>query len=451
MSENTKLASLPTPPGTFGLPVVGETLEFIQSPNDFVNRRRAKYGEVFCSSILGAKTVFVGTPEANRWVFSGENKYLVNQWIYAISRLLGEKGVAMLTGEAHAKRRAQLSPHFKHDAMASFVASIQKIAERHLETWADLGNETSIIDRVRLMAFEIATVFIFGETKVDIPYLNKLFQAWTGGMFDPVPLDVPFTPFGKALRAKKAMLAYLEPIVRQRMALAEQPFDILGSMLSVRDENGQPLSVETILHEVQVQLFAGHDTTVTATSNLMMLLALHPDVLRRAREEQDACADISVFTLDSLKRMPYLEQVINEGLRLIPPVNGAFRVATEDLEFEGFRIPKGWTVLFSSNRTHQLPPWTNPSAFDPDRFGDERAEHKQKPFSFIPFGGGPRMCLGRSFAMVEMTVMLALLLRGYEWELTPGQDLSLAPFPFPLPRGGLKASFRRRAGFQPGR
>ena len=443
MPETADLASLPTPPGTFGLPGVGETIEFVQSPNDFINRRRAKYGEVFSSSILGAKTVFLGTPEANRWVFSGENKYLINQWNYNVRQLLGANCVAMLTGEAHAKRRAQLSPHFKHDAMADFVGSIQKIAERHLAAWAAKGGETSIIEHIRVMAFEIATVFIFGDTPLDIPYLNKLFQQISAGMFTPLAIDVPFTAFGQALHAKKTMYAYLEPIVRKRMELTEQPFDILGSMLSVRDENGERLSVETIVQEAHIQLFAGHDTTVTATSNLMMLLAQHPDVLRRAREEQAACADITTFDLDSLKRMPYLEQVINEGLRFIPPINGAFRVTTEDVEFEGFRIPKGWTVLFSPNRTHRLPPWSSPTNFDPDRFSEARSEHKQKPFTFIPFGGGPRMCLGRSFAMIEMTLMMALLLRHYQWELTPGQDLSLTPLPFPLPRSGLKAKFSR--------
>jgi len=117
-------------------------------------------------------------------------------------------------------------------------------------------------------------------------------------------------------------------------------------------------------------------------------------------------------------------------------------MATEDLEFKGYRIPKGWMVLYSPNR-HALPPWTNPAVFDPERFSPERAEHKQKQFSFIPFGGGPRMCLGRNFAMVEMSIILALLLRGYEWQLTPGQDLTLTSLPFPLPKGGLRATFKR--------
>jgi len=440
-TSQTAISSLPLPPGTVGLPLLGENLEFVQSPNKFLNKRRAKYGDVFRSNILGNNTVFVGTPEANHWVFAGENKYLINQWTKAISLLLGKNGVAMLTGEAHAKRRAQLAPHFKHDAMSTFVASIQKIAERHLQQWADASGETSVVERVRTMAFEIITVFIFGDTVIDIPYLSRLFQTWTGGMFDPLPMELPFTPFGKAMLAKKEMLEYLAPIVAKRMEMQEQPFDILGSMLSVRNENNEALSLETILHEVQVQLFAGHDTTVTALSNLMMLLAQNPEVLQSARDEQKSCAHLKVIDLEAIKSMPYLEQVINEGLRLIPPVNGAFRMATEDISYGGYRIPKGWTVLYSPSVTHRILPWTNSTQFDPDRFSSERAEHKQKQFSYIPFGGGPRMCLGRNFALVEMNIIMALLLRGYHWELTPNQDLTLRSLPFPLPKSGVRVTF----------
>jgi cytochrome P450 len=443
MTESIKVdvASLPLPPGRSGLPLLGETLEFVQSPIGFINKRRAQYGDVFRTSILGDDTVIVGTPDANRWVFSGENKYLTSKWNKAISLLLGAEGVAMLTGEAHAKRRTQLAPHFKHDAMSEFVASIQKITEQRLAEWADIGGETSVVDRIRTMAFEIISVFIFGDTKVDVPYLSNLFQKWTGGMFDPLPMELPFTPFGKAMRAKREMHDYLAPIVAGRMKLKEQPFDILGSMLSVRDENGEGLSLEAILDEVQVQLFAGHDTTVTALTNIMMLLAQHPDVLQRARDEQKSCEHLKVIDLEAIKSMPYLEQVINEGLRFIPPINGAFRMTTEDTAYGGYRIPKGWTILFSITLTHRLEPWNNPLQFDPDRFTAERAEHKQKQFSYVPFGGGPRMCLGRNFALVEMSIILALLLRGYKWTLVPNQDLSLMPLPFPLPKSGVRVKF----------
>lgn len=442
----TAVSSLPFPPGKSGLPVLGETLQFVRSPIGFINKKRAQYGDVFRTNILGDETVIVGTPDANRWVFSGENKYLTSKWNKAISALLGAEGVAMLTGEAHTKRRAQLSPHFKHDAMSEFVASIQKIAEQRLDEWAAAGGVTSAADRIRTMAFEIITVFIFGDTQVDIPYLSNLFQQWTGGMFDPLPVELPFTPFGKAMRAKREMTAYLTPIIKQRMELKEQPFDILGSMLSVRDENGQPLSLQAIIDEVQVQLFAGHNTTVTALTNLVMLLAQNPAVLQRARDEQKACEHLKVIDLEAIKSMPYLEQVINEGLRFIPPINGAFRMTTEDTELNGYRIPKGWTILFSITLTHRLEPWNNPMKFDPERFTAERAEHKQKQFSYIPFGGGPRMCLGRNFAMVEMTIILALLLRRYTWSLVPDQDLTLLSLPFPLPKSGVRVQFSRLEG-----
>ncbi len=432
-----------TPPGSLGLPFVGETLDFVNDTPRFFAERRQKYGEVFTTHLLGAKTVVMIGPEANRWIFSGENKYLVNQWSYAIRQLLGERCVAMLNGAAHTQRRAQLAPSFKHEAMAQFVAEIERLAQRHLAEWAATPGDTNVVPRVRNLAFEIAAAFIFGTTAVDVPYLNRLFHDWTAGMFAVAPINLPFTRFGKALAAKNAMMTYLENIVRQRQRLAEQPFDILGELLAVRDEAGQPLDVTTVVHEIQLQLFAGHDTTVAATSNLMLQLAQHPAVLEKLRAEQEALAD-RTLTLDALRDMPYLGQVINEGLRVIPPIGGAFRVMTQDTEFGDFVIPKGWTVFFSPGQTHQGPPWTNPTRFDPERWGPDRAEHKQKNFAFVPFGGGPRMCLGQNFALVEMKLIMALLLRSHTWELVPSQDLTYDNFPFPLPRHGIWVRFGRR-------
>jgi cytochrome P450 len=197
------------------------------------------------------------------------------------------------------------------------------------------------------------------------------------------------------------------------------------------------------VHEIQLQLFAGHDTTLTALVNLMMLLAQHPDVLGRARDEQRQAEVRDDRSFAALKKMPYTHQMLSEGLRLIPPVAGAFRVVTEDVSFQGYRIPRGWRVAASPPATHQVEPWCEPERFDPDRFAPGREAHKPPSGSFIPFGGGLRVCLGQHFAMVEMAIVMALLLRHYEWTLVPGQDLEIAPLPFPRPRSGLQVRFRR--------
>lgn len=219
---------------------------------------------------------------------------------------------------------------------------------------------------------------------------------------------------------------------------------MLGTLLTVRDSTGQGLSDETIVHEIQLFLFAGHDTTVTSNTNLLLLLSQHPDVLEKVCQEQaDLTPEQQVFTLENLKKMPYLDAVIHESMRCIPPIGGMFRIMTQDTEFGGYRIPKGWVIILNPGRTHRDESvWTNPDRFEPERW--IRGEHKQQAFSHIPFGGGPRLCLGQNFAMVEMRIILSLLLRYYEWTLLPDQDLSYRNFPFPLPKSGVQVHFKKR-------
>lgn len=432
-------AALPLPPGSRGLPLLGETLAFVSSPAGFIEQRQRRHGNVFRTHLLGAPTVYLLGAEANRWIFAGEEHYLRNRWSAGVRQLLGAQCVAMLNGQEHRERRRLLAPHFSYPAMRGFVPEIEAIARRHLADWAARPQPLTIFPAMRALAFEIAVTLIMGREQADVPAMSGLFRTWTAGLFAPLTLKLPWTTFGKALRARDELLAIIGGIVARRQARAEQPDDILGSLINCRDGAGQPLPRQTIVDEIQLQLFAGHDTTVAATSNLLLLLANHPEALARARAEQAGGG--GPLTLEQLKAMPYLAQVISEGLRLIPPIGGSFRVTTEDVSYGGYRIPAGWTIGISPRAAHREPGWTDPDRFDPDRFGPERAEHKHAPCAFIPFGGGPRVCLGQHFAMVEMSVILALLLRGYQWELEPDQDLTYSFIPFPRPKSGIKARF----------
>ncbi len=443
MDTPADISHLPLPPGSSGLPLLGETLAFIQNSRKFIEERRLLHGDVFRSHVLGDPIVFLLGPEANRWIFAGENKYLSNRWHRSARKLLGKQSVAMLNGGAHLERRRLLAPHFTYNAMRHFVPRIEALVQRHCEQWLSAPQPFKAADAVRALVFEVAIVLMMGESRVDAAYMSRLFKQWVAGLFAAVPLELPFTAFSRGVAAEKEMRAYLAPLVAEREKLTGQPPDTLGSLLSARDEQGRPLSRDAILDELQLLLFAGHDTTVTATTNLMMLLAQHPEVLQRCQREQQELAGQGPLTLESLRAMPYLHQVIQEVMRVIPPIGGAFRVTTQDVEYGGYRIPKGWQVSLSIRSAHQGAPWTSPERFDPERMGPERNEQKPQGV-YIPFGGGPRVCVGQHFAMVEMAVVTALLLRGYQWELVPGQDLSPIPFPIPLPRDGLLVRFSRR-------
>jgi retinoid hydroxylase len=139
--------------------------------------------------------------------------------------------------------------------------------------------------------------------------------------------------------------------------------------------------------------------------------------------------------------MTYLEAVITESMRVIPPIGGSFRVMIEDAEFGGFRIPRGWRVAIGPRSVHFDPElYPEPERFDPQRW----LKGERPPFTYIPFGGGPRTCLGMHFALLQMHIVLALLLREFVWELAADQDLSFTELPLPLPRSGLIVNLERR-------
>jgi len=437
VDANLRPEDAPLPPGRSGLPLIGETFAFIRDPRNFFARRRNAHGDVFRSHVFGSPAVYMFGPEANQWIFAGEGKYLENRWTYGVRRLLGQKSVSMLTGTEHLERRRLLAPHFSYAAMRGFVPSIEAVARRHFQSWPSKGNFI-LWDAVRSLAFELALSLVFGDGAVNVPFLLKHFERWVAGLFSPVPLNIPLTTYGRALASRKALIGYLGGVVAERMQRASRSEDVLDSLINSRDDEGRPLSRDAIVDEVMVLLFAGHDTTVTATSNLMLQLAQHPEVLAKGRAALDASPG-GPLSLDGLKAIPFLYEAINEGMRIIPPVGGAFRVMTQDRVFQNFRIPKGWTVALSCAATHLSELWTEPLKFDPQRF-----EEKPKPGTFIPFGGGPRICVGQHFAMVEMSVMLALLLREYRWDVLPNQDLTYAALPFPRPRSGIVVRFGPR-------
>jgi cytochrome P450 len=437
------LSTLPLPPGSTGVPLLGETLTFLRGSAKFVEARRALHGNVFRTHLFGSPTVYMVGSDAARWVFAGENKYLHIRWGAGTRQVLPAQSITMLTGEAHQARRQLLAPHFTPAMVRDYLPRIQAIATRHLAAWAARPGVLTVVPAMSELIFEVAVGLLLGEARVDVPRMSRLFKTWTRGLFTALPLDVPFTTHGRSLAAKRELLGLLGPLVAERAVLSEQPRDVLGSLLSVRDEEGRPLPREAVVDELLIQLLAGHDTTMHSLANMMWLMAQNPDVLRRCREEQRGAALDAPLTLEGMRELPSLHQVIMEVLRLMPPAGGVMRVTTQDVEFGGYRIPKGWSVMLGINGTHRAPPWTEPLRFDPERMGPERAEHKQQPHCLIPFGGGARVCLGQHLALAELGVVLSLLLRGYRWELVPGQDLSLVPIPFPHPRSGLQVRFSR--------
>ena len=298
---------------------------------------------------------------------------------------------------------------------------------------------------LRKYTFDVACKLLVGTDAATDSHFAELFEEWCEGLFT-IPVPLPWTKFGRALRCRQQLLKRIEEIVLKRQQQPSSSQDALELLLQARDEDGNSLSVQEMKDQVLLLLFAGHETLTSALASLCLLLAQHPEVLANARAEQQQLGFEEPLTLEHLKQMTYLEQVLKEVLRVIPPVGGGFREVLKPCEFNGYLIPQGWSALYQVGRTHKdSSVYTQPERFDPQRFIPERSEDKAKPFSHIPFGGGVRECLGKEFAKLEMKLFAALLIRQYEWELLPEQNLDMIMIPTPHPRDGLQVKFRRTA------
>ncbi|MEL7142413.1 MAG: cytochrome P450 [Cyanobacteria bacterium J06573_11] len=434
----------PLPPGTFGLPIIGETLKFF-TDSDFASKRHAEFGPVFKTRLLGSPTVFIKGPEGNRFILSHENDYFQVSWPPSVEKLLGPLSLALQSGHTHTARRKLLVQAFQPRALSGYIPAMEAISDRYFQSWLS-QSELTWYPQLRDYTLDIACKLLIGLDNGSQTKLGELFESWNAGLFS-LPINLPWTAFGKAWSSREKLLAEIEQLIRSRQTLLQSEpnrseTDALDIMLNARDEDtGEGLSIEELKDQVLLLLFAGHETLTSAIASFCLLMAQNPEAMAKARAEQTQFAQ-QPLTLAAFKDMPYLDQVIKEVMRLVPPVGGGFRKVLRDCEYGGFIIPKGWSALYQINSTHSdSDVFPNPKDFDPERFSP--TAEKLQPFAHLPFGGGLRECIGKEFARLEMKVFAAQLLRSYRWTLLPGQDLSMKIVPTPKPRDGLKVRFEK--------
>ncbi|MDK2409092.1 cytochrome P450 [Aphanizomenon sp. PH219] len=434
---------LPLPPGKLGLPIIGETISFLTDKN-FINKRQEKYGNVFKTNILGLTTIVMIGADANRFIFSGENRNFTVIPDKDISDLLGPASLALQAGSIHQNRRKLLAQAFQTRALASYTPAMVEITNSYLQKWKDLGQLT-LYPQLREYAFDVACKLLVGTDITHDHDFLKLFEGWCQGL-NAIPIRLPWTTFSKTVKSRKLLLAKIDKIIVERQKqpnLENLEKDALDLLLNAKDENGNNLSVDEIKDQILGLLFIGHEALSSVLCYFFLFLAQNPEILAAARQEQQQINYTGDLTSEHLKQMTYLDQILKEILRLIPPIGSSFRSVIKTCEFNGYSIPEGWMVMYDIYKTHEDENiYQNPQSFDPDRFNVERNEDKSKPFSYIPFGGGIKECLGKEFAKLEMKIFTALLLRGYEWELVPGQNLDLKRTPMPQPSDGLKVFLR---------
>lgn len=369
-----------------------------------------------------------------------------------VKALLGD-GLLTSEGDFWHRQRRLMQPPFTPRAVVQFAPLIVRTVQEMLERWqqaVSAGLDVNA-EMIRLAATIIGRTMLgvdvgdeAQETGRAFAYVLKFAAQRTIALVD-IPLFVP-TPANRQFKEAMGILdALVYRLIAERRRAPDDQADLLSILFNARDEaTGGRMTERQLRDEVLVVFLAGHETTALALSWAWMLLAQHPEAEGRLHQEIDTVLGGRAPTVEHLHQLEYTAHVIDEVLRLYPPVWTFPRSAKADDQVGGYHIPKGSLLLTSPYITQRHPEfWDAPDAFDPDRFTVERAAGRPR-YAYYPFGAGPRTCIGNNFALLEAALVLATVAQRYRLRLVPGQDLAPAVMGTLRPRSGIKVIVEAR-------
>ncbi|CAN0879658.1 Cytochrome P450 85A1 [Linum grandiflorum] len=391
------------PPGTLGLPFVGETTQFLRLGPRFMKTRKSRYGEVFKTHILGAPTIISMEPELNRYILHNEPKGLVPGYPKAMVDILGRTNIANVHGATH-----------KH-IRGSILSLIGPNAVR----------ENLFPSVLKHMIFYLAYKLIFETEPQSVyegfkPELEKIVEGTLA-----LPINIPGTAYHTGLQARKKVIKLSKEVIkeRRRSSSSKSYNDLLGQMMS--DESKYPLDDEDIIAQIITILNSGYETVSKISMMSLKYLLQHPIALRELREEhfaiKEKLKDGKDLTWDDYKSMNFTLSVILETLRLATIINGVLRMTTNDMELNGYKVPKGWKIYVYTREINYDPLlYPEPMKFNPWRWMDKTLEsHK---YNFL-FGAGGRLCPGKELGIVIISLFLHCFITQYRWEEIGGEKL----------------------------
>jgi cytochrome P450 family 135 len=387
------------PPGP--RPAALNTLRLVQRPLESLQSWNRKYGDVFSAPMLVfGMGVYVADPDAIRGMFTGDQSdLLAGEANSPLAPMLGDRSVLILDGPEHLRQRKLLLPPFGGSRVAGFREVIRDVAEREVAGWRD-GRRIVMRERMRNLTFEVIARIVFGVT--DPARVERLRTALVQVVDTQIAFAVPERfrwelggrgPWGRFAARKRAAdkLIYEEIALRREQPDLEERDDVLSLLLRARDEDGRAMTDVELRDELVTMLLAGHETTATGLAFAFDLLPREPDVLTRLRDELGSGDD------------SYLDAVVTETLRLRPVIDAAERTLTTPREFCGHLLPAGIRVYPGIAMVHMRPDlYPEPDRFRPERFLEDGAGS----YTWLPFGGGIRRCIGASLAQAEMAEVI---------------------------------------------
>ncbi|CAN0880264.1 Abscisic acid 8'-hydroxylase CYP707A2 [Linum grandiflorum] len=434
LSSRRRRQQPPLPPGTLGYPYIGETFQlYSQDPNVFFSSKIKKFGSIFKTHILGCRCVMISSPEAAKFVLVTKSHLFKPTFPASKERMLGRQAIFFHQGDYHAKLRKLVLRAFLPKSLQHIVPQVESLALQSIRSW-EAAEEINTYVEMKTYTFNVALLSIFGKDGMLYgEELKRCYYVLEKG-YNSMPVNLPGTLFHKAMKARKEIATMVAKIMATRRETKMEYNDLLGSFM----EDKEGLTDEQIADNVIGVIFAARDTTASALTWVLKFLGQNPSVLQAVTEEQEEIAkemrnrEDGVLSWEDTKKMPITSRVIQETLRVASILSFTFREAVEDVEYEGYLIPKGWKVLPLFRNIHHSPEiFPDPEKFDPSRF-----EVAPKPNTYMPFGSGTHSCPGNELAKVEILVLLHHLTTKYRWSMV-GESDGIQYGPFALPQNGL--------------
>jgi len=441
-----------TAPGPRGDLLLGSTLDLKENPLEFVSYVQRAYGDVARFRIGPSRWYLVSNP-ADIWDIMVKRADLFPK--PKIARRLWDKflGKSILTEEGESWKRLHrlMRPAFHRGRIAAYGETMVDFTHRMVDGWQE-GQVVDVDDAMVQLTLEIVAKTLFdADVRAGADKVGRAMHVLNEAMLEHIyaPIPVPRWWPSETNRRKLAAVRDIEEIVlgfiAERRQSGEDRGDLLSMLIQARTDEDDPLTDREVRDQAMTLFFAGHETTAHAMTWTWYLLARHPEVTRRLQEDLDAVTGGSRLEVGHLAELPYLDMVVKESMRILPSVWVFMKEPTEDVVVGGYRIPKGSQIMISPYVVQHDARWfASPETFDPERFSPERIKEIRNG-AYIPFSGGARVCIGKSFAMMEERLVVGSLLQ----RLTPEVPEDHVPIKQAVlsmqPKGGLPGGVRLRA------
>ena len=436
MAEPPQGSDLKPVKGDTGLPIIGHLIEMFRGGPEYVLHLYRKHGPLFFADSPLVPAIIAVGPDAIQTMYSNRNKdYSQQHWKDVIGPFF-KRGLMLLDFDEHMYHRRIMQEAFTRSRLSGYVVHIDEVVSAVIADWPTNDPHFLLHPAMKELTLGIASMVFMGhEPGTDHELVTKVNNAFftttrAGGAI--IRHGVPPFKWWRGLQARKLLEDYFQQRVKERRNAVGN--DMLTVLCHTEDEDGNSFTDADIVNHMIFLMMAAHDTSTSTATTMAYHLAACPEWQQRARDESARLGD-GPLDIEALEKLETLDLVMNESLRMVPPVPWAMRKTVRDTELLGYYLPAGTNVVGWPGANTKLPElWTDPYKFDPMRFAEPRSEHKRHRFAFTPFGGGAHKCIGMMFGQLEVKTVIHRLLRRYRLELvrpdyTPRYDHAGMPVP----------------------